>query len=702
MGCACPSRTAKAYETSLKGIKQSEEVDKLADLPVIAKDEELDLVTLVEISIKCVDLPSPDRFNAIDPVAYLLLEAEGSFAFSDHTEVQYNTVSPAFITSFNISYSFEKPLRFKVDIYDNKQITMNPPNRNALIGTTVLNIHEIVCSPLHTVEKTLLNPISKRKFNGNIHVHSEEIGTSYNEVAMVWTLIGNYRETFVLRLSRSSDNEFIPIFQSESQKFDGKGSVHWNQISVSVNKICKGDKNNQIFAEVFRVSNGLKSFGNCSFSLNVLRSAAVELTLNTLENEKICLKLLEFEYLEKHTFLEYVLGGCEISMIIGMDFTKSNGNPDLETSLHHLNSETPNEYISAILEVGRTLQYYDSDKKIPAYGFGAKLPPKFEVVSHCFALNRNFFNPDNNGIDEVIDQYKSIVKNVQLHGPTFFSEIIKTTSQYASSTQVSQSHQQYFILLILTDGIINDLEKTIDEIAFASRLPISIIIVGVGSEDFSMMKILDADDQRLFSKKYNMEVVRDIIQFVPYRDFKGKAHALAREVLFEIPKQMMDFMDSKKIVPNKADIKNESQALLFKQVTIHDGPSSSNFLKELQGQFIEEIIEHGCNRKDAEDIVQDGVYCMDPAHALEMVVEKRAKNRSTTMPKSILKGKLSKSKTLTIKENQNSFCYVCQANAINIVLKDCGCEVVCSRCVKSIGHTCPSCKSPIVKYQTKF
>jgi len=37
----------------------------------------------------------------------------------------------------------------------------------------------------------------------------------------------------------------------------------------------------------------------------------------------------------------------------------------------------------------------------------------------------------------------------------------------------------------LTDGIINDLEKTIDEVVKGSTSPLSIIIVGIGEADFA-------------------------------------------------------------------------------------------------------------------------------------------------------------------------------------------------------------------------
>ncbi len=47
--------------------------------------------------------------------------------------------------------------------------------------------------------------------------------------------------------------------------------------------------------------------------------------------------------------------------------------------------------------------------------------------------------------------------------------------------------QNYFILLILTDGAIMDFDHTVDAIVRASALPLSIVIVGVGNADFSEM-----------------------------------------------------------------------------------------------------------------------------------------------------------------------------------------------------------------------
>ena len=52
------------------------------------------------------------------------------------------------------------------------------------------------------------------------------------------------------------------------------------------------------------------------------------------------------------------------------------------------------------------------------------------------------------------------------------------------------------MLLLLTDGVLSDMSLTIDAIVKASHYPLSIIIVGVGSADFTDMNTLDCDEGR--------------------------------------------------------------------------------------------------------------------------------------------------------------------------------------------------------------
>lgn len=50
------------------------------------------------------------------------------------------------------------------------------------------------------------------------------------------------------------------------------------------------------------------------------------------------------------------------------------------------------------------------------------------------------------------------------------------------------------MLLVITDGDIGDMEAVVDLVVEASYLPLSIIFVGVGKEDFSKLRYLDNDN----------------------------------------------------------------------------------------------------------------------------------------------------------------------------------------------------------------
>ena len=79
--------------------------------------------------------------------------------------------------------------------------------------------------------------------------------------------------------------------------------------------------------------------------------------------------------------------------------------------------------------------------------------------------------------------------------------------------------QNYFVVLIITDGVISDMPETIRAIVYASTLPCSIIIVGVGNADFSAMDALDCDNGMLRDNQGHV-AVRDIVQFVPFTKFE--------------------------------------------------------------------------------------------------------------------------------------------------------------------------------------
>ena len=240
-------------------------------------------------------------------------------------------------------------------------------------------------------------------------------------------------------------------------------------------------------------------------------------------------------------------------------------------------------------------------------GFGATVPPSVNRASHCFALNGNIFDPEVDGMDGVVEAYKNALRNVNLYGPTNFAPIIELINDMTESEHVDQTNQKYNILLIITDGIINDMQKTIDQIVRGSSLPLSIIIVGVGSDDFESMDILDADEVPLYSMRYKKNMEADIVQFVPFREFKNNPAELAKQTLEEVPGQLLNFMKKKNIVPMPAteEGRRRIQQRLSMQRSLGGNQRNEDFFSRRKEAFIQKMIEMGMEYTDLVDFLDD-------------------------------------------------------------------------------------------------
>ena len=97
-----------------------------------------------------------------------------------------------------------------------------------------------------------------------------------------------------------------------------------------------------------------------------------------------------------------------------------------------------NEYLQAITAVGEILQYYDTDKQIPVFGFGAKVPPINDRAQHCFSINGDIFDPELDGLAGVIEAYKHALSHIAFYGPTHFSKVLRMVVDFAEKEDVSQ------------------------------------------------------------------------------------------------------------------------------------------------------------------------------------------------------------------------------------------------------------------------
>jgi len=350
----------------------------------------------------------------------------------------------------------------------------------------------------------------------------------------------------------------------------------WRPVRLPVAKLCGGggsggggagaDYQNPLYMEcLYRTSiSGLTSLGQCKLTGQHLLSATKETKFPLIREgqERGVLHLVHYDLLKEYTFLDHLSGGLEISLVVAIDFTSSNQPPENRNSLHFLGGEKPNEYEQIIRAITNVIIRYDRSNKISAFGYGAETPMQREV-SHCFPLNFDESNPEVEGVEGVIEAYKQVLRRAKLSGPTIFSQVIRKAADYAARSLKDNKHK-YTLLLIITDGSVDDLKETREALRLAATLPLGVVIVGVGDADFTNVKQLAASCNtspivnmpnsnhcsNIVNNNSTTSESKQFVKFVAYREFKGRSRQqFTTEALRHLPEQIMSYLQTRQALP---------------------------------------------------------------------------------------------------------------------------------------------------------
>ncbi|KAJ7945613.1 Protein BONZAI like [Quillaja saponaria] len=535
------------------------------------------LFSQIELSFAASGLRDRDVVSKSDPMMVIYTKGRnGALEEVGRTEVVLNTLDPTWITKHILTYHFEVVQILVFRVYDvdtqfhNVEAKMLKLDEQQFLGEATCALSEIITksdSSLtlglgHKKESVASTPSQNY---GKLTVHAEECISSKTTTEII--LRGSDLESrdlfsksdpFLVISKVVEGGAQIPVCKTEVVKNDLKPI--WKPLFLNIQQV--GSKDSPLIIECFnfnsngnhdlmgKVQKSLADLENLHVSgkgENFFLPTAVE---HDHHNKVLKSQLFVDKFAEnvQHTFLDYLAGGFELNFMVAIDFTASNGNSRLPDSLHYMDpSGRPNAYQRAILDVGEVLQFYDSDKRFPAWGFGAR--PIDGPVSHCFNLNGSSNYCEVEGIQGIMMAYTSALLNVSLAGPTLFGHVISNAALIASQS-LANGGRKYFVLLIITDGVVTDLQETKDAIVKASDLPLSILIVGVGGADFKEMEILDADKGERLESSTGRVASRDIVQFVPFRDVQSGEVSVVQALVAELPTQFLTYMRSRNIQPN--------------------------------------------------------------------------------------------------------------------------------------------------------
>ncbi|KRX08060.1 C2 domain [Pseudocohnilembus persalinus] len=561
----------------------------------------------IELFISCRSLLDKDTFSKSDPYVVIQMEMtnpnNGQKMFQEigRTEVVKDNLNPNFQKSIQIDYIFEIQQHMKFQVWD-----YDSPTSSDFIGEAYGTVSKIMGSKNTMCILDLKD--KSGKYGGKVIIRADKVTYDNNEL-LLQVSCKSLPDTRwfgktnpFLKFSRISENT-MPLLVFQSEPVMNTCNPLFPQFKLSCQKLCNGDYNLPLLVEAwdFRTSGEHVYLGQVQFSINDLtQSQQKQFKLKDSKKKKDAgyLEIRNVKLIEKPSFVDFIRGGTSLNLVCAIDFTGSNGVPSRPESLHALQHGQMNQYQQAILGCGDILLNYDSTKHVPVYGFGQDIKdysakprlPHFNTnqTLHCFPVNGYPQKPEAVGLQGIMESYTNILRFIELSGPTLFNPLIQEAMKLAQSS-VQQGLDNYFILLILTDGAIHDMDQTKSSIVDASHLPLSIIIVGIGNEDFGNMEVLDGD-QGLFDER-GRKAQRDLVQFVPFNKFKGNPHLLAQEVLYELPDQVVEY---KRLVGQKA---KPARMMSITDIQVQNIPQSQeNFGNNLaKGQFFKNIINNVAN-----------------------------------------------------------------------------------------------------------
>lgn len=235
-------------------------------------------------------------------------------------------------------------------------------------------------------------------------------------------------------------------------------------------------------------------------------------------------------------FADYANAGLDIDFCVAIDFTSSNGDPRIPGTLHYTRDGMMNDYEEAIYAVGNTISRYSVTKQFPVWGFGAKYD---NVVRHIFQCG---IDPAARDIQGVLDAYRTVLVNgLTMSGPSDMTFVLKAAAARSKKNYNSPKGLKYCVLLVLTDGMVNDLPSTQELVRAYRELPLSVVVVGIGRADFSPFH--QWNDRSKIDE-------RGRFTFLEFRDHDYNPDALSRNALEKVPQEIVDYFIGRDILPS--------------------------------------------------------------------------------------------------------------------------------------------------------
>jgi len=296
------------------------------------------------------------------------------------------------------------------------------------------------------------------------------------------------------------------------------------------------------------------------------------------------------------TFLDYKIHrGINIVPIIAIDYSLSNLTFDNQKCIHSLKKGASNDYINVIEHI--TNAYQNISSHMLGFGMGAKTTHHKGDASNLFSLTGNIFNPILEK-DKLFESYANTLKRIELSLPVNYHDVLDLASDYAKYETENHEARNYFVLIYVSVGVIDDFEQTMKAFKEISDLPLTVIMVRVRNvqlDDTNDPAIMIDECAQSFAaceRKY-----LDIIDFENYKQ-ENKLNDFELELVNKVPLHVQKYMEIHNVFAYDIEATDYASrmsiALKKNQVLVEEGFEYSDMISHRQSvvnikEFVDDL-----------------------------------------------------------------------------------------------------------------
>ena len=537
-------------------------------------------VIKLDLVIKCHNLPKKDLLSQADAFCVLWKVPDGYEALGANgipvklpgrqeeemgrTEVSRSCANPTFKHRFRSEFVFHEEQTFVLRVYDEDLRYATHLGEHDYLGGCVFTLGQLMGAKGNCLAKLL------GKDNAYLVVIGEEVIENREVLEFRFScqdlvkdhniitdivdrsskVLDKCRPYFRIERLNKDDQSWEIVWKSEVVKYTL--DPVWNEARLPLQLLCNDDQTNPLKITIWDYEKHSSTHVILGFVESTVaeiieksKDGGIPVFIVMKEKKKWfrgsklkqvgLLKVLNASVIIVPSMLQYLSGGTSLDLMIGIDCSVANGEWGTEENLHFSANHWLNDYQAGIQKLGTITENFSRGQHSSLWGLGAKINDRDR---DCYVMKERLC--EGKSLLKAYDDNVVESTDFSLGDEASLNALIEAAT--FRTIRLSKKRPCYTVLVVFTAGDFTELQETVDLICTAAEdAPLSILIIGVGNNDFSSVKKLCGDKNGMLRDSRGIPIAREVVTFVSFKQFGGNATEVIAEALKEIPEQFVEY-----------------------------------------------------------------------------------------------------------------------------------------------------------------